>query len=89
MADGDRSARHGGGADVRRETYKGHEIIHPHDERRRTVFIDGRPVRWGTVGGLYYLDVYAYDRGRTLDETIERYIDYREKASRTAGKEAE
>ena len=71
-----------GGADVRKETYKGHEIVYPRDERRKKIFIDGRPVKWGETGGAYYLDVYAYDRGRSLDETVKRYIDYREKAGK-------
>jgi hypothetical protein len=82
MATGDRTDRgKDGGADVRKETYKGHEIIYPRDERWKKIFIDGRPVHWGVAGGRYYLDVYAYDRGKTLDETVKRYIDYREKAA--------
>lgn len=72
----------------RREIYKGHEIIIPSDERRKRIFIDGRPVKWGQAGETYYLDVYAYDRGKTLDETIKRYIDYLEKVS-NVGKEVE
>jgi hypothetical protein len=72
-----------------RELYRGHEIIIPTDERRKRIFIDGRPVKWGETGGTYYLDVYAYDRGRTLDETIKRYIDSLENASSNAGKEVE
>ncbi len=71
----------------KRETYKGHEIILPADERKKKVFIDGRPVKWGKAGDTYYLDVYAYDRGKTLDETIRRYVDSREKSARKSRKE--
>jgi hypothetical protein len=76
----------GGAVSVRTETYKGHEILYPPDQRRKKIFIDGRPVKWGETGGTFYLDVYAYDRGKTLEETVERYIDYLEKA-RTRGEE--
>lgn len=72
-----------GGANVRRETYNGHEIVIPLDEKRKKIFIDGRPVHWGETGGTVYLDVYAYDRGRTLDETVKRYLDYRDKTAGT------
>lgn len=72
-----------GGAKMRRETYNGHEILIPLDEKRKKLFIDGRPVQWGEASGTYYLDVYAYDRGATLDETIKRYLDYLDK---TAGR---
>lgn len=90
MTEHDRNTRsEGGGADVRLEAYKGHEILYPHDERRKKIFIDGRPVKWGETGGTYYLDVYAYDRGQTLDETIKRYIDYLEKIGSTVDKEVE
>jgi len=61
--------------------YKGHEIFDPKDERRKKIFIDGRPVKWGETGGTYYLDVYAYDRGKTLDETVKRYLDSLQKAT--------
>jgi hypothetical protein len=74
------------GVDVRKETYQGHEIVYPRDERRKKIFIDGRPVRWGKAGETYYLDVYAYDRGGTLEETVKRYIGYLDRASK-AGKE--
>jgi hypothetical protein len=77
-----------GGAPVRRETYNGHEIVIPLDEKRKKVFIDGRPAHWGETGGTYYLDVYAYDRGRSLDETIKRYLDYRDKTTLRTRKEA-
>lgn len=72
----------------RRETYKGYEIIIPGDERRKRIFINGRPIKWGKASDTYYLDVYAYDRGKTLDETIRRYIDSLEKAG-NIGKEPE
>ena len=74
-------------ADVRRETYKGHEIVYPQDKRRKKIFIDGRPVKWGEASGTYYLDVYAYDRGRTLEETVKRYIGYLDKAGSKRRKE--
>lgn len=76
-------------AHVRKKTYKGHEIVYPLDERRKKIFIDGRPVTWGETGGTYYLDVYAFDRGRDLDETVKRYIDYLEKSGGKARKEVE
>lgn len=75
------------GADARRETYKGHEILVPEDQRRKKIFVDGRPVKWGNVGGKYYLDVYAYDPGKSLDDTVKRYIDSLERR-RKARKEA-
>jgi hypothetical protein len=71
---------------TRTTTYKGHEIFYPEDQRRKKIFIDGRPVKWGEVGGTYYLDVYAYDRGGTLDETVKRYIDYLDAVSATTGR---
>lgn len=84
MAKQDKSRRAArGGDDMRRETYKRHEIVYPRDDRRKKIFIDGRPVKWGEAGGTYYLGVYAFDRGRTLDETVKRYIDYLEKAAGT------
>ena len=82
------AASSGGGAKVRRETYNGHEIIFPLDDKRKKIFIDGRPVHWGEASGEYYLDVYAYERGRTLDETIKRYLDYRDKTTARARREA-
>jgi hypothetical protein len=85
MSKSDRnSSEKGAPADFRKETYKGHEIIYPADERRKKIFIDGRPAKWGEAGGTYYLDVYAYDRGDTLEETVKRYIDYLEKAGKEA-----
>lgn len=71
---------------ARRETYRGHEITIPDDHRRKRIFIDGRQIKWGKAGDSYFLDVYAYDPGKTLDETIKRYIDFLEKAS-NAGKD--
>jgi hypothetical protein len=73
-------------ADERRETYRKHEIIFPADERRKRIFIDGRPVRYGQAGDEYYLDVYAYDRGKSLQDAIKRYLDYRDGLP-VAGKE--
>lgn len=73
-------------SDSRRETYKGHEILYPGDQRRKKIFIDGRPVKWGKAGDSYYLDVYAYDPGRTLEETVKRYLAHLEKAGSKAGK---
>jgi hypothetical protein len=74
---------------TRTTTYKGHEIFYPEDQRRKKIFIDGRPVQWGEAGGTYYLDVYAYDRGSTLEETVKRYIDYLDKLSATARQEGQ
>jgi hypothetical protein len=82
-----RRARPARVADERRETYKGHEILIPGDERRKKLFIDGRPVHYGVANGEYYLDVYAYDRGNSLDEVIKRYIDYKVRIERDANKE--
>lgn len=82
-----REKRGGGAVPGRKETYKGHEILYPDDQRRRKIFIDGRPVKWGEAGDTFYLDVYAYDRGRTLEDTVKRYIDYLEK-TRDRGEEA-
>ena len=70
------------GADDRRKTYKGHEVLIPADERRRRIYIDGRPVQYGLAGDTYYLDVYAYDPAKSLDEVIERYLDYKERTER-------
>jgi hypothetical protein len=64
---------------VRRETYKGHEIVYSPDERRKRIFIDGRPRRYGQAGDEFYLDVYAYDRAKTLEEVIKRYLDYQDR----------
>jgi hypothetical protein len=65
-------------ADARRETYRKHEIIFPADEQRKRIYIDGRPVRYGQAGDQFYLDVYAYDRGKSLKDVIKRYLDYRD-----------
>jgi hypothetical protein len=73
-------ARSGG---ERRQTYKGHEVVIPDDERGKRISIDGRSVHYGvTDGGEYYLDVYAYDRAKSLDEVVKRYIDYLERTER-------
>jgi len=73
----------------RREAYNGHEIVIPIDERRKRISIDGRSVHYGvTDTGQYYLDKYAYDRAKSLDEVIKRYIDYldRVEGSRKEGR---
>jgi len=73
----------------RRETYNGHEIVIPSDERQKRISIDGRSVYYGvTDRGEYYLDKYAYDGAKSLDEVIKRYIDYldRVEAARKEGK---
>lgn len=71
--------------DKRRE-YRGHEVVFPADERRKRIFIDGRPVKYGLAGGEYYLHAYAYDRADSLEEVVRRYIDYLEGAEKR-GKE--
>lgn len=86
MAKREKNPPDAGGADVRREDYNGHEIVYPRDDRRKKIFIDGRPVTWGEAGGTFYLDVYAYDRGETLEDTVQRYLDY---VDRVAGAERE
>jgi hypothetical protein len=67
----------------RKETYKGH------DDRRKKIFIDGRPINWGQIGKTFYLNVYAYDPGKTLDEVIKRYIDHLDKMGSNVRQEAE
>ena len=70
--------------DERRETYNGHEIVIPTDERSKRISIDGRSVYFGvTAGGEFYLDKYAYDRAKSLDEVIKRYIDYLDRVEKT------
>lgn len=64
-----------------RETYKGHEIVVVTDDPGRRIMIDGESFRYGRAGDDYYLDVYAYDRDRSLMGVAERYIDYRENAA--------
>jgi hypothetical protein len=86
MAKGDKASERTG-AYARKESVQGHEIIYPRDERRKKIFIDGRPVKWGKAGETYYLDVYAYDRGETLEETVKRYIAYLEKKGGRGKKE--
>lgn len=71
----------------RREKYKGHEIVYPSDGRRKRLFIDGRPVLYGQVGDQYYLNVYAYDRAKTLEEVIRRYINYKDKVSQNSNRQ--
>ena len=62
----------------RRENYNGHEIVYP-EERKRRFFIDGRPVVYGVAGDTYYLNVYAYEPGDTLEEVIKNYLNYKDK----------
>jgi hypothetical protein len=70
-------------ADKSRKTYKGHEIVIPDAEGRKRISIDGRSLYYGvTDGGEYYLDAYAYDRAKSLDEVVKRYIDYLERTER-------
>jgi hypothetical protein len=63
--------------DQRRETYNGHEVVIPIDERNKRISVDGRSVRYDvTDRGEFYLDKYAYDRAKSLDEVIKRYLDH-------------
>ncbi|MET7904975.1 hypothetical protein [Streptomyces sp. NPDC005336] len=62
----------------RSETYRGHAIFLPADDRHRKVFVDGRPVRYGRIGDAFYLDVYAYDPGASPVDVVRRYIDHLE-----------
>ena len=69
---------------VRREQYNGHEIVIPTDERSKRISIDGRSVYYGvTNGGEYYLDKYAYDRAKSLDEVVKRYVDYLDRVEKS------
>ena len=74
--------------EARRETINGHEVVIPTDERNKRISIDGRSVYYGVTAGEYYLDKYAYDRAKSLDEVIKRYLDYldRVEAARKEGK---
>lgn len=75
--------------ETRRKTYKGHEIVIPTDERNKRISIDGRTVYYAVnARGEYYLDKYAFDPAKTLDEVIKRYIDYLDRVaeSRKEGK---
>lgn len=83
----DQPASAAAGSGPRRETYKGHEIIFPDDGRRKRIFIDGRPVRYGQAGDEYYLDVYAFDRAKTLEEVIKRYLDYKDRVRKRGSEE--
>jgi hypothetical protein len=68
----------------RRESYNGHEIVIPTDERRKRIAIDGRSVHYDvTTSGEYFLDTYAYDRAKSLDEVIKRYLDYLDRLEKT------
>lgn len=72
----------------RKETYKGHTIVFSDDKRRKQIFIDGRRIRYGSASGQYYLAVYAYDRAPSLEEVVKRYLDYKERTKKRAGKGA-
>ena len=63
--------------ETRRETYAGHEIVLPTDEKNKRLSIDGRTVHYRVnARGEYYLDKYAYDPAKSLDEVIKRYVDH-------------
>lgn len=75
--------------ETRRETYNGHEIVIPTDERNKRISIDGRTVYYAVnARGEYYLDKYAFDPAKTLDDVIKRYLDYLDRVaeSRKEGK---
>ncbi len=74
--------------ETRHETYNGHEIVIPSDERNKRISIDGRAVYYAiNPRGEYYLDKYAYDPAKSLDEVIKRYIDHLDNVAK-ARKEA-
>jgi hypothetical protein len=63
--------------ETRRENYNNHEIVIPTDERNKRLSIDGRTVYYNVnARGEYYLDKYAYDPAKSLDEVIKRYLDH-------------
>lgn len=64
-----------------RQTYKGHEIVVVRDDPGRRIVIDGESFGFGRARDDYYLDVYAYDRDRSLVAVAKRYIDFREEAA--------
>jgi hypothetical protein len=68
---------HGG----ERETYKGHEIVVVRDDPGRRIVIDGESFGYDRAGDEFYLDIYAYDRDRSLMAVAKRYIDFREEAA--------
>ena len=59
--------------------YNGHIVVFPANERQRRIFIDERPVLYGRVGDQYYLSVYAYEPGDTLEAVIKSYLNYKDK----------
>ena len=70
--------------ETRRETYNGHEIVIPRDERHKRLSIDGRAVYYAVnARGEYYLNKYAFDPAKSLDEVIKRYIDHLDAAAKT------
>lgn len=70
--------------ETRRETYNGHEIVIPKDERNKRISIDGRTVYYAVnAKGEYYLDKYSFDPAKTLDEVIKRYLDYLDRVAKS------
>ncbi len=70
----------GEAGDVVRLTAAGHEAMIDRSGKRPQVTIDGRPVAHGTdAAGKFYLTEYAFDRGETLEEVVERYLSYLER----------
>ena len=75
--------------ETRRETINGHEIVIPTDERNKRLSVDGRTVYYAVnARGEYYLDKYAFDPAKTLDDVIKRYVEYLDRVaeSRKDGK---
>ena len=75
--------------ETQRETYNGHEIVIPKDERNKRLSIDGRTVYYSVdARGEYYLDKYAYDPAKSLEEVIKRYVNHLDRVaeSRKEGK---
>lgn len=69
--------------ETRSETYNGHEIVIPTDERNKRLSIDGRTVYYAlNARGEYYLNKYAFDPAKSLDEVIKRYIDHLDAAAK-------
>jgi hypothetical protein len=75
--------------ETRRETINGHEIVIPTEKGNKRLSIDGRTVYYAlNARGEYYLDKYAYDPGKTLDDVIKRYLAHLDRVaeSRKEGK---
>jgi hypothetical protein len=65
--------------DVVRLSAAGHEATIDRSGDRPQVTVDGRPVPHGTdAAGKFYLSTYAFDRGETLEEAVEKYLGYLE-----------